>query len=210
MHYEFRPLTWTDKETEPRRSSGVFRASWPDTLFLLGDELRHLEAQSPVIFQVDVTEGDICLDGMLRANAKVNHPGVAVSFQSRFGPLRYATDAYEQRYGAAPPGWQANIRAIALALEALRAVDRYGVSKRGEQYTGWKALPASNGQGFGNADEALRWMRSEDGLEGDELPPGALYRKLARRFHPDTPTGSKAEWDKLDAARNLLVTAGLL
>lgn len=34
-------------------------------------------------------------------------------------------------------------RAITLALAALRAVDRYGVTKRGEQYTGWKALPAS-------------------------------------------------------------------
>src|SRR5579863_8437221 len=129
MRYEFRPLTWTDKETDPRRSSGLFRASWRDTLKLFTADLELLEAVGPVVFQVDVTEGDIRLDGMLRANAKVGHPGVAISFGSKYGPLRYATDAYEQQWSGALPSWQANLRAIALALGALRAVDRYGVTK---------------------------------------------------------------------------------
>jgi hypothetical protein len=38
--------------------------------------------------------------------------------------------------------WQDNLRAIALGLEALRKVDRYGITKNSEQYTGWKQLEA--------------------------------------------------------------------
>lgn len=38
--------------------------------------------------------------------------------------------------------WQHNVRSIALALQALRAVDRYGVTRRAEQYRGWGKLPA--------------------------------------------------------------------
>jgi hypothetical protein len=210
VRYEYRPLTWTDKETDPRRSSGQFKASWSDTLVLLADELRHLDAAEPVVLQLDVTEGDIRMDGMLRANARVGHPGAAISFGSKFGPLRYATDAYEQLWSGALPSWQANIRAIALALQALRAVDRYGVSRRGQQYTGWKAIEASTRPLFATADEALRWMLSEDPAAEGQLGPAALYRKLARRMHPDLPTGSQEQWDLLDRARQLLVMAGLL
>jgi hypothetical protein len=57
-----------------------------------------------------------------------------VSFESRHGPLEYATDVFDD--------WQDNVRAIALGLEALRRVDRYGIAKRGEQYRGWKQLEA--------------------------------------------------------------------
>jgi hypothetical protein len=39
--------------------------------------------------------------------------------------------------------WQHNIRSIALGLEALRAVDRYGISRRGEQYAGFRAALTS-------------------------------------------------------------------
>jgi hypothetical protein len=215
MRYEIRPLgQWTDPVTAARKSSGVFQASWDDTLVLLRDEVERLDGEYPIVIQIDVTELDLRQDGMLRSKARVGpNPGAVVSFQSRFGPLRYATDAYEQRWTGALPGWQANVRAIALALEALRAVDRYGVSRRGEQYTGWKALPAGSGAGtspFATTGAALQWMRAQDDLEGGELAPGALYRKLARRMHPDIPTGNPADWDKLDAARRILQTADML
>ncbi|WP_165701546.1 hypothetical protein [Crateriforma conspicua] len=41
--------------------------------------------------------------------------------------------------------WQHNVRSIALAMQALRAVDRYGVTRRAEQYRGWARLPAPRG-----------------------------------------------------------------
>lgn len=209
MRYEVRPLeVWTDPETNPRRGSHVFKASWRDTLDLLGDEVEKLGG-SLVVMQIDVREGDIRLDGMVRANAKVGHPGVAISFESKFGPLRYATDAHERQYGFAKlDGWQANVRAIALSLTALRAVDRYGVTRRGEQYTGWKAIEAPKAE-FATADAAAEWMRkyADDALKLGEFPTfGALYRAMAKLMHPDKGA-PRADWDRLDEARRVLTEA---
>lgn len=107
---------------------------WSGTVDLLDRELFQLDAEN-VVLQMAVTDRDIRNDGWIRANARPEHPGVILTFDSMHGPLSYPCDTFED--------WQANVRAIALALEALRKVDRYGVTKRGEQYTGWKAIPAS-------------------------------------------------------------------
>lgn len=213
MRYQIRPLgVWTDPETPARRSTSVFRATWQDTLKLLEAEVAKIGGKDPVVIQVDVAEADIRLDGMLRSRAQVGHPGVIVSFDSDFGPLRYATDAYEQQWNTGLPSWQGNIRAIALTLEALRSIDRWGVSKRGQQYTGWKALPATSGVTFPSADEAERWMRDWAGrhqLDEDLASTRTLYRAMARRLHPDVG-GDQADWERLAAARLLLTEAGML
>lgn len=195
MRYEIRPLpAWTDPATGQRAPSGAFRAGWADTLDLLTREAERLGARL-VVVQLDITEGDLRRDGMLRAAAKVGHPGVVVSFTSDFGPLRYATDAYDS--------WKANLRAVALGLVALRAVDRYGITARREQYVGFRALPAPAGPGFVSADEALWWMREQVGDQAGALRPEGLYRLLAKRLHPDVG-GDRAAWDRLDQARQLL------
>ena len=103
---------------------------------LLKHELERLQA-SNVVIEMDLTEVDIRRDGLPRNNARPTTPRVCLSMDSPYGPLRYPCDTFLS--------WQDNVRGIALALEALRKVDRYGVTKRGEQYTGWKALPASRG-----------------------------------------------------------------
>lgn len=218
--YEIRPLgTWTDPVTIKRRSASVFQATWDNTLTLLRFEAAKLGA-ALIVLQVDVAEADLRRDGMLRTHAKVGFPGVAVTLDSRHGPLRYATDAYEQRWQGGLTSWQANVRAIALSLEALRAVDRYGVTNRGEQYTGWKQLPAGSSSsangGFAYADEALSWMRAEAHRllipqlsAGTPGAVGDLYRRLARRLHPDAG-GSREDWDRLDQAKQILDVAGRL
>jgi hypothetical protein len=212
MRFETRPLgRWTDPETEDRKSSGVFRATWDSTLELLAREAEHLGA-GLVVIQVDVTEVDLRRDGTLKMRARVNHPGVAVSFDSHHGPLRYATDVYEQQWSGSMPGWQANVRAIALALEALRAVDRYGVTRRGEQYRGWSALPSARPGSsvlFDDRESAEGWMRKAAAEEGINLWPSwdALYKALAKRMHPDLG-GSADLWDRLDAAATLLGVRG--
>lgn len=199
MRYQIRPLGhWRDPVTVDRRSPYTFRASWQATLDLLGYETEQLGA-TLVVLQVDVTEGEIRRrDGMLRANARVGHPGVVVSFESDHGPLRYATDTYD--------GWQANVRAIALALHALRAVDRYGVTRRGEQYIGWRAIAAP--AGFRSAEEAVRWMRERAAgrpfmRDLRDATPQELYRHLARRYHPDVG-GDPTDWERLDQAKQII------
>jgi hypothetical protein len=206
VKYTFRPRgPWTEGNTDPRASSAIFRASWAGTLDLLGRELEHLDARN-VVLQVDVREGDVRLDGMLRADAKVGHPGVRLAFDSRHGPLTYATDAYDRLWAGTMPGWQANVRAIALALEALRAVDRYGVTRRGEQYTGWKALPAGTGSAAPHMtrDEALALLRelTPQSRRGDTVDRQLRWAKAAA--HPDRHGGDRALWDRVERAGRVL------
>jgi hypothetical protein len=83
---------------------------------------------------------------------------------------------------------EANVRAIALALEALRKVDRYGVTKRGEQYAGWKALPSPNDAILERGRQIIR--------EHD----GDVRRALAAT-HPDREGGDEEAFKAVSAAR---------
>lgn len=210
LSYTFRPLgAWTEGNTPNRRGAHVFKASWASTLDQLARELEHLNARN-VVLQADFTEADIRVDGMPRANARQpQHPGVRVAFDSKHGPLTYATDAYERQYGFGLQGWQANVRAIALGLEALRAVDRYGVTRRGEQYTGWKQLGAGTGETAGGMtrDEASRviaqvagvglgWLMSSDAA--------TIVRAAKAASHPDRNSGDRTLWDQVEQATRVL------
>lgn len=202
LRFEFRPLgLWAGPSTPPEaRRRGQFKAHYEVTLDLLFGEAGKLGAEL-LVLQVDLQQRDIRADGLPRASARYgDHPGVVVSFDSRHGPLRYATDVFDD--------WRSNLRAIALALEALRAVDRYGVTRRGEQYQGWTAIgSASPGRGpFASKADAETWMRlcaREAHISGWADWDG-LYRLLAKQMHPDAPGGSADLWDRLDAAARLL------
>lgn len=213
MKYIIRPLgPWLEPITEPRRGAHLFKATWDDTLGLLASELEKLGAID-AIFQIDVTEEELRRDGMLRANSRVNFPGVRISFDSIHGPLTYATDAYERTYHWAGrlESWQANIRAIALALEALRAVDRYGVTRRGEQYVGWQAIDSKPAVMTREqaAEFIAHWAAGEmTGLTGATLlaNPAMLasaYRAAAKATHPDR-TGDSDTFARINVARDLL------
>lgn len=200
--WQIEPLgTWGKPPTKNRASHWRFKASWTDTMDLLLDEITKLGLRSAIAVRVDAQRGDIRLDGMLRANAVVGFPGVVVSFESRYGPLSYATDAYDH--------WQANVRAIALSLQALRAVDRYGVSKSGEQYVGWRAIESGRPAGFASKDEAVRWLREVVDIPASGgLSTKLLLRTAASVLHPDRNNGDRSRWDRLDAARQLLEAGG--
>jgi hypothetical protein len=203
-----RPIgPWTGKRTASPEHAR-FRAGLTDTKKLLRREAQHLGAKRVVVL-LDVTERDIKQDGDVRADARLRDNGVAVAMDTKWGPLRYSSDRYWD--------WRDNLRAIALSLEALRAVDRYGVSTRGEQYTGWAALPAGSSGGFTSADEAGRWLMAEaypEGWDGGDLvdvleSEGALdtaYRNAARRLHPDVG-GDPEDFKRLNAARDLIDAA---
>lgn len=128
-----RPIDWWPHPETRTRHRSQFDSPITATRDLLYRECKMLGATSAVI-QIAVTEADIRRDGFLRASARPSHPGVIVSFRSRHGDLEYATDVFDR--------WEDNLRAIALGLEALRRVDRYGIAKRGEQYRGWAQLPS--------------------------------------------------------------------
>lgn len=182
MRYEIRALgPWTGPVTTDRKTGTQFRASWDDTLMLLRREAELLDATS-LIVQVDADPGDIRRDGMLRARARVGFPGVKVSLDSRHGPLTYATDAYQT--------WQANVRAIALSMTALRAVDRYGVSSAGEQYRGWAAIEAAPSRSARAEAEAV-------------LARCGGEREALKATHPDRG-GDPAAFHRVQEARRVL------
>lgn len=200
--YTIRPLVaWTEKSTPPhkRRSRYTFRASWPNTEALLKRELDYLKARD-VVLQLDVQEKDIRLDGMLRADARPLQPGVKISFESMHGPLTYATDSCEL--------WQHNVRSIAMGLEALRAVDRYGVTHRGEQYTGWKAIGTGPAHAMGTSSHMTRSQAEAvltrvvgafDFSEGKER-----LRRARAMAHPDRHNGDRTLWDQVEQAAKVL------
>lgn len=203
----FRPLLWSGPETPAarRRSQYAFKAGWSDTLALLERELRHLDA-SRIVVEADFRERDLRIDGWPRADARIpQHPGVRVAFESRHGPLVYATDSCAW--------WQHNVRSIALGLEALRAVDRYGVTRRGEQYAGWKAITAGAapaGDPYEVLAEYSRHSRShlQSAMSRDELRRacnGAL-----RRSHPDVDGGSAEAFVAVQAAVGELKSRGVV
>jgi hypothetical protein len=210
MRYIIRPLgPWLDPVTQDRRSASTFRATWDDTLALLSSEVEMLGGED-VVLQIDVQEGELRRDGMLRTNATVKFPGVRVSFTSVHGPLTYATDAYESRYYGGLTSWQANVRAIALGLLALRAVDRYGISARGQQYTGWTAISSRPAEM--SREQAAEFLAHWAGL-GTSLDlfadyPNAVhsaYRMAAKRVHPDRTGDDSDTMARLNAARDLLL-----
>lgn len=210
--FEIRPLgLWDRPITDPRKSSATFRASWDDTVKLLLSEVELLGGQM-VVLQVDADSTDIRRDGMLRAQARVDFPGVKVSFESVHGPLTYATDVFDRLYGG-KPGWQANVRAIALGLGALRAVDRYGITSFGEQYRGWTALadkPYAHG-GDMTVDEARRVLREAAGLPDHyefrtDVLIATAFRMAARTHHPDAGGNAEA-FQLITKAREVLLAA---
>lgn len=185
--YTIRPIdVWPGEHTRSRKWA-PFRAGNTATLELLADELRHLRATNVVLLMA-VTESDIRLDGKLRANARPSHPGVVLAFHSRLHDLdlKYPCDTFTD-------AWD-NLRAIALALQALRKVERYGVTKRGEQYTGWKQIgDGSGGRTKMTFGEASRFLSEQ----------GGSYRAAAKRLHPDAG-GDTGLFAQLQEAREVL------
>jgi hypothetical protein len=226
----YRPIQrWPGPLTEPRQAL-PFSATWTETLTLLERELDALKVDANPVLQMALTEADLRLDGDLRAIAKLTHPGVILTFEHpKHGPLSYPCDTFEggnkwvsgRRTGTGRSttrsieGWQANVRAIALGLEALRKVERYGIAGHGEQYTGWKALgggtpmpPAS--MTLAEAQEFIEEHAGRPlisvGLTGWEVRLAASYRRAAKALHPDA--GGDAElFKQLQDAKRIIEEA---
>lgn len=169
---------------DAQRTFSPFTASWTDTVALLEKEVGMLAGHdATVVVQLAIAERDCRLDGWIRADARPAHPGVIVAFDSKHGPLRYSTDVHKGggQWGKLP-GWQANVRAVALGLEALRKVDRYGIARGGEQYRGWKAIPQTTSGG-------TMYLATLAGVAGydemPDLPPATIYRQALKKAHPD-------------------------
>lgn len=216
MILTFRPIkVWPEGWPNNNGTSSPFKATYRSTLELLDKELAHLNARD-VILQLDASERDCRRDGQLRADAKVKYRGVILSVDTReHGTLTWSCDEF-MRWNQTE-AWQANLRAIALGLEALRKVERYGIAGRGQQYAGYAELPSGIALGahkmtLHEASVVLAEATGEP-MDGGDLMHDAdtpipeaverAYRIAVKRHHPDA--GGNAEvFRKITEARDLL------
>jgi len=200
MNARFVPVeTWPGEKRRPSlRRNSPFCGSWQNTLVTLDRELEHLGAHN-VVVQAYLSTDDIRLDGWPRAGVSPREPGVIVSFETKNGALSFPCDTYTH--------YRDNLRAIALALAALRAVERYGVTRHQEQYKGWAKLPAAPASGEMRVEDALCFisLHGNGGGPVDRSIFRTCYRSAAARLHPDNQeTGNTHLFHLLGEARKVL------
>lgn len=187
------PITWPDgwPRTPPaRREPGRFEVSFARSRAALLRELRLLGGREIVIS----TDIPTRRDGLPYAGREWRRgrddPGVAVYFRRGGESKVIACDKYDTP--------EANLRAITLSVDALRALGRYGATGILDRaFAGFAALP-------GTGENRFDW-RAELGFSHDDpvdaLSVTARYRSLAKRAHPDVG-GTAEEMDRLTRARH--------
>ena len=206
---------WIGVETKYPGNS-QFKQTYSNTKKILELELGKLGAiASTVQLEMFIRSEDLRRDGELRANAKPYKQGVVLSFskvkrrffdeaskqwKNELQTLSYPCDSYND--------WQDNLRAVALSLEALRKVARYGVFKY-EDMISRLALPSAEGRLF-DTGAAIEFLASWTSFAADELlnnPEGqkSAYRMAAIMLHPDQIGGETSdEFIKLQEAKRIL------
>lgn len=181
------PLAWPDgwprTPDRDRRKNSAFKVESNKSRQDLMEELRLLGAKN-VVVSSDIP---VRVDGTPYADAArriVRNPGVAVYFTLNGRQVVMARDSY----------WRPedNMRAICLAIEAIRAIERHGgASMMDRAFQGFTALPAPR-----HWSEILGVSRTAHAGDIERA-----YRTKARVAHPDTG-GSTAAMAELNAARD--------
>lgn len=199
------PGTMTrNKQRSPFRTGGYYarETALGDTLEILERELRMLGAKDTELL-LAIRPQDFRLDGKPRAQAIAEHSGIILSFESKHGHLSYPCDTFTT--------WQANLRAIALGLEALRKVTRYGIAAHGQQYRGYLAIEGATAMpaGFTTANGAAEWLNEQFGEPGTIHTFTELLRRAKRASHPDMG-GNPDTFQRVTLAETKLREAGRL
>jgi hypothetical protein len=200
-----RKLTPAEERDYPR-----FKKSWDQVLDDLDRETFQLDARDGSIVIMTFHEKHwIRNDGRLQSNApNPKYPGVVVRFdvpsedRSKWVPMSFECDQFTT--------WKANVQAIAGALEALRKVDRYGVSSRGKDkahYEGYKALPSAEGK-TSTREYAAEILSTHSGIAVKEIlvsdtARASAFRKAVQKVHPDSG-GDIEDFVRLTEANKIL------
>lgn len=184
------PLTWIpNKPRTPltQRKRAQFQVSFAKARDDLLIELKRLNATNIVISSNVPTRQD----GLPYANFRnPDDPGVAVYFSSFKKDYALGCDCWDRV--------KDNLRAIGKHIEALRGIERWGVSSVEEAISPFLLPTASptyhqNGQ---NEGELSWWtvLNVSPNASLEEIK--AAYRALSRTAHPDAG-GDREAWERL-------------
>jgi len=200
---------WSERDKYVEYLRSPFRVSTFKTLPMLKAELAHLEAQDVVIY-TEHERRDLRQDGWVRSDRAPRGPGVILTFKRRMDDGRWEELRFPCRTF---PLWEDNLRAITLALEALRKVDRYGVTT-GAQYTGYRALPpAEPGTQGQTPEQAAEFIANSAQVDpatyahlmvGDLTLAEHIFKRASKRLHPDVEGGSAEAFARLENSISLL------
>lgn len=199
IEFQCRPIDqWPGKLTPPmQQESARFANAWGTLNKDLYRELEHLNAKGVAVL-LALRDEDIRIDGRPRAGMKPAHPGVILVAETKHGPMRWACDKYRD--------WQQNLRAISMTLNRLRLIDEYGCTKRGEQYTGWKALPAPGDASVDMKGDAWSFLCGLLGVQNEGIPKAVenFIRAAEKQTHPDRG-GNASDFKRVQEARKVLL-----
>lgn len=186
------------------KDSRNLRANWSKAFEKLRYELARIKAER-VVVEAGYRPHQVRADGWPYSSAKPEHAQIRVSFTKDGVPISFFFGGWSEP--------EMNAYMIALTLERLRAVDRYGCTQAGEQYRGWAQLPAGGGIAvaeWASVEDAMRFLsKVADGeihsTLAQDLP--RIYREAARKAHSDAGGGDE-QMAKVNRARDFVKKHG--
>jgi hypothetical protein len=183
------PLQWPDgwpRTPASRRQRGTFSVTFARARDELLDELRRLGARGVVLSTMIPTRRD-GLPYAGRSFRSGDDPGVCVYFTLGGREKAIPCDRYSSP--------EANVRALGLAVAAMRALERHGVSGLLDRaFVGLDALPPPRAP----------WRQVFGFWPGERPSADAIrerYRALAKLAHPDVG-GEPGAMERLNHARD--------
>lgn len=193
------PLSWPAGWPRVQwRKAASFGPNW--TVGRACEELLEQLARAPIRASrssvVISTNVVLRVDGLPRSNqGQPGDPGAAVYFTLSRRPTVLACDKWNKV--------EHNLRALAAHVEAMRAMDRWGVGSLERAFEGYLALPAP-GQTAGRSWWEVLGLDDPSSCRAHPITldeAEAAFREEAKHWHPDLPTGDRARWNELLEAR---------
>jgi hypothetical protein len=148
---------WPKKPTTYRKDMHQFRKVMLDAIV---DDLTHeLEAlrADNVRLKFRIDEKYLDRNGWPMSRATTNYPGVILEYMHpKIGEVMIACDRFFE--------WRHNLRAIGLTVENLRQMERFGTVDEGQQFQGFRKLPAATGPTM-SAGDAAKIIAQHSGLK---------------------------------------------
>lgn len=178
------PLQWPiDYPRTKGRQRARFKNSFAKGRDMIINEVRRLGGRGLVIS----TNIPLKPDGYPYASSgvKLPDPGVAAYFTYEGAQVVLCCDKWDLI--------DDNVVAVAKAIEAMRGIDRWGVSDMLKRaFTGFKTLPEARGNNWWEI------LGVPENATAEEIK--SAYRGKANIYHPDKPTGNAERFIQIQAA----------